>query len=413
MTTNCHESRVDLFFELIQVALGSRECLSRNPTDEDWQKLYDMCQMQAVAGVVFAALDGLSKFGQKPPLDILIDWIGLSEDIKQQNREVNRNTVKLCEELEKDGFLCCILKGQGNVMMYPDSLTRTPGDIDVWSLTPNPSPKGEGNDVRHLVEYVRKKNPEGNACYHHIDYGVYHGTEVEVHYRPSFMFNPVHNRRLQKWFSEMADGGCLMVDLPEGAGLIRVPNRKFNIIFQLSHVYNHLLHEGIGLKQVMDYYYLLKSNTNNSDNTDISRILETYGTSDQGRARELENQSIIGPVKWGLTESTKITEKTLRYLGMEKIAGAMMWVLSEKLGLEEEYLIAPKDEKRGKVLLKEIMRGGNLGLYDAENLKANSRIKKGIQRFRRDLRMMRYFPSESLWEPIFRTYHFFWRMKYN
>ena len=193
----------------------------------------------------------------------------------------------------------------------------------------------------------------------------------------------------------------MMVDLPEGAGLIRVPNREFNIIFQLSHVYNHLLHEGIGLKQVMDYYYLLKSNTNNSDNTDISRI------------RELENQSIIGPVKWGLTESTEITEKTLRYLGMEKIAGAMMWVLSEKLGLEEEYLIAPKDEKRGKVLLEEIMRGGNLGQYDAENLKANSRIKKGIQRCRRDLRMMRYFPSESLWEPIFRTYHFFWRMRYN
>ena len=122
----------------------------------------------------------------------------------------------------------------------------------------------------------------------------------------------------------------------------------------------------------VDYYYLLKSNTNRTNDTNI--------------------------------------QDTLRNLGLEKIAGAMMWVLNEILGLDEKYLIAPKDEKRGKVLLAEIMKGGNFGHCDVENQKATTAVKKNILRIKRDLRMMRYYPSECLWEPVFRVYHWIWRL---
>ena len=183
----------------------------------------------------------------------------------------------------------------------------------------------------------------------------------------------------------MADEGWLMAELPEDAGSIRIPNREFNIIFQLSHIYNHLLHEGIGLRQIIDYFYVLKSNTRSSS----ARLLP------KGRKNFTNDTNIIN---------------LLNYLGLTKIAGAMMWVLHEKLGLPENYLIAPMDERRGKVLLDEIMRGGNFGHYDAENQKANSAIKKNILRIKRDIRMMWYFPSECLWEPFFRLYHWGWRL---
>ena len=87
-----------------------------------------------------------------------------------------------------------------------------------------------------------------------------------------------------------------------------------------------------------------------------------------------------------------------------------MYVLNEVLGLEDKYLIAQKDEKRGKVLFAEIMKGGNFGFYNTDNQKANSAIQKNLQRIKRDIRMMRFFPSECLWEPVFRIYHFFWRL---
>ncbi len=105
--------------------------------------------------------------------------------------------------------------------------------------------------------------------------------------------------------------------------------------------------------------------------------------------------------------------KTLRYLGLEKIGGAMMWLQHEILGLDKKYLIVPMNEKLGKVLLNEILTGGNFGMYDEDNIKADNQLKKNWQRIRRDIRMMRYFPSECLWEPVFRLYHFFWRLRYS
>ena len=357
-----------LFYELIQVNLCVRQKLSHTPSAKEWAELSALSQKQAVAGVTFLALEKLSKEGQKPPLPILYEWIALSEQIKQQNEWVNRNAVGLCKILNDDGFECCILKGQGNNLMYPNPWARMPGDIDVWLR----NGKSKKKEVRDIIEYVKRRNPKGIACYHHIDYGLFNGTEVEVHYRPSFMFNPTHNSRLQKWFcahaSEQFQNKAV---LPGDAGEVCVPTACFNVIFQLSHMYNHLLHEGLGFRQILDYYYVLKSNTNRMDNANICN--------------------------------------TLRYLRLEKIAGAMMWVLHEKLGLPEEYLIAPMDERRGRVLLGEIIKGGNFGHYDEDNVKANSRFKKNIQRVKRDIRMMRYFPSECLWEPVFRVYHYFWR----
>ena len=365
---------MEVFFELLQVALGTREKLSRVPSAAEWGRLFEEVDRQAVAGIVFPVIEELSRSGQKPPLDILYEWIGLTEQIKQQNKIVNRNAVEICKKLEKDGFKTCILKGQGNAMMYPDPLLRNPGDIDVWVRPKLRIENGELK-IKDNIRYVKERNPEGKACYHHVEYGEFNGVEVEVHYRPSYMSNPLHNRRLQRFFVTQISQ---IVELPEGVGSICVPTQELNVVFQLSHVYRHLLREGVGLRQVMDYYFLLKSGNNNQ-----------------------------------LREENDELRDSLRSLGLEKIAGAMMWVLHEVLGLEEKYLIAPTDEKRGKVLLAEIMKGGNFGFYDAENQRADSRLKKNIQRLKRDARLLRYFPSECLWEPVFRTYHYFWRMKYN
>lgn len=365
------------YLEFIRYSLNLKDELPKDVAKIDWEGFFQFAEEQGILGVVFVGIQQLGEHGVKPPFEVLMQWIASSTQIERQNKAVNNAAVALFEELKNDGFWGCILKGQGNNLMYPNVYSRTPGDIDVWLLQKS---DGRGlmadgirmkEDVRGIIKYVKERNPKGKVCYHHIDYGTYEGVEVEVHYRPSFMFNPVHNSRLQRWFRKMADGGCLMAELPENAGSIRIPTREFNIIFQLSHIYNHLLHEGIGLRQIIDYYYVLKSNTNRTNNTNSIDLLH--------------------------------------YLGLTKIAGALMWVLHEKLGLEEEYLVAPKDEKRGKVLLNEILRGGNFGHYDTANRQATTPFKKNIQRLKRDFRMVCYFPSECLWEPAFRVYHYFWR----
>ena len=343
----------------------------------EWPVLFTMAKKQAIAGVLFHGLERYTmpdtesqkddvRGKMEVPREVVLQWFALSEQVKQRNRVMNQRCVDVTRMFEKDGYSCCVLKGQGNALMYPDSYTRMSGDIDVWLM-----PKSEGKRQKSdVIEYVKKNHPEGRAEYHHIDYGDFNGVEVEVHYRPSFLNNLIYNHRLQQWFL-----GCTeSTELPDGVGEICVPTPAFNKVYQLVHMYNHLIHEGIGLRQMMDYYYLLRQ------------------AKDDVRCKKED------------------VRETLRRLGLWTFAGAVMYVMREVFHLEEQYMIAPVDEKRGLFLLEEMMLGGNFGRYDQRVSHQGNRLKQNLQRLRRDVRLMRYFPSECLWEPVFRVYHFCWRM---
>ena len=123
---------MELFYELVQIALGQREKLSRKPSDTEWDELFTLSQKQAVTGVTLIALDKLSQQGQKPPVNMLLEWIGQSEQIKSQNLLLNKRCGEITKLFSDAGFRTCILKGQGNALMYPDQLSRNSGDIDLW-----------------------------------------------------------------------------------------------------------------------------------------------------------------------------------------------------------------------------------------------------------------------------------------
>lgn len=114
-----------MFFELLKVALEHRKMLSHEPSAEEWGYMFVVAQRQAIAGVLFGALEELSNNGQKPPTDILFEWIGLSEQIKAANKKMNRQCVELTKRFHDIGWRSCILKGQGNAMRYPNPLLRT------------------------------------------------------------------------------------------------------------------------------------------------------------------------------------------------------------------------------------------------------------------------------------------------
>ena len=109
-----------------------------------------------------------------------------------------------------------------------------------------------------------------------------------------------------------------------------------------------------------------------------------------------------------------VVQRELKYLGLWKFAGAVMYVLHEVLGLAEEKMIAPMDEKRGTLLLAEILDGGNFGRHFTKyaGFTHQSMGKKYFLKIWRNMHFVRYYPAEALSEPIFRTWHFFWRLKH-
>ncbi len=307
-----------LFFDLLQVALGEKEYLRYTPSDEEWKSLFIISQKQAVSGFIFDALDRLRQKEQKVTKELLFEWLGLSEQIKRQNILLNRRIIELVERFRKDGFDSCILKGQGTAQLYPNPLSRTPGDIDIWL----------NGDKETIIRYVRKQFPKAKDNGIHLDFPVYKDVEVEVHYKPQYMACKRYDRRLELFFIEEAPLQFEnRINLIEADGEIAYPQPLFNMVQQLAHLLGHFYGGGIGFRHLIDLYYTLKCIGN--DNRDYRAYLD--------------------------------------YFGLKSFAEGVMWVEHEILGLHEEYLIVEPSEKKGKLVLREIIRGGNFGRFDNRN----------------------------------------------
>ena len=360
------------FFTFLRYCLGYKGNISRVVASMNWQMLYSFASKQALQGLCF---EGIERLGEEYPeelkrnpigRELLMTWMGVAQQIRRQNRKVNLVASKLFSMLREDGLRCCILKGQGNALMYPNAYSRNPGDIDVWVNASR----------EQITEYAKKHFELGDDIrYQHIETSV-DGVPVELHFFPCTMNNPIYNARLQKWFKRNADLQCSnVVSLPDGIGEIAIPTMAFNVIYQLTHLYHHFFDEGIGMRQIIDYYYVV-------NNDELLVIRDTL-------------------------------QRELKHLGLWKFAGAVMYVLHEALGLSEKKMIAPMDEKRGKLLLAEILNGGNFGQHFTKygGFTHQSMGKKYFLKIWRNMHFVRYYPTEALCEPFFRTWHFFWRMK--
>lgn len=260
-----------LEFEFIQVAMGLRERLLAVPSVHEWQVLFEFCKRQSLLGVGFAAVDRLHKVGVECPSAIRMKWYGYALQIERMNEKLNMQCGEITKRYEHDGLRCCILKGQGNLLNYPESLRmrRTPGDIDLWCITPpsglsmpNASLRDYTNyhGINAVMEYVRMQyrlkgtDVHPKACYHHIEAPDIDGTEVEVHYRPAFLRSPSRNWRMQRWFEHHADE-CMKNKTHLGFSMM---TSSVNVVYQMCHLYTHIFEGGIGLRQLMDYYFALK-----------------------------------------------------------------------------------------------------------------------------------------------------------
>ena len=418
MTMLSQQQRI--FFEFLRFCIGTVQEVPSSLKGADWRVLYAMARKQCLVGVLF---DGIKRLPADVGMDkgLLFQWMAQNQTLRKANARLDKAAVEVAEWFGRKGFRTCVLKGQGNALLYPPGMERTPGDIDLWV---------DGGDKR-VISFVRSISPDEKVCYHHIGFPEYNGVEVEVHFRPSFLFCFRHNRRLQGYYERVMDGQFAHKVKLGGQGEVAVPKAEFNLIFQLTHIFTHLMNEGIGLRQLLDYFFLLK-NTDFSGNTDGGAFLSNTDSTDNtdrigGNAESggslvntdfTDNTDRIGGNVDGdgFLLNTDLTDRgllqdELRRLGLWEFAGAVMYIMKEVFGLEDNRLIVPPDVKRGRLVLKEVLEAGNFGQYDKRNWFGHSALGHNLQRLYRDLRLVRFFPAEALSEPFFRIWHFFWRKR--
>ena len=442
-----------IFFDFLRFCIGSAKEMPDSLKEADWKELYAIAQKQALLGVLFHGIRQLPK-QLAPEQKLLMQWMVMAEQIRKQNIRLFQDSVKICQNFENEGFANCILKGQGNALLYPDPYMRTPGDIDIYL----------SGGRRKIMKYVDRVCPNQVMRYHHVDFPVMK-TAIEVHFTPSYMFCPIHNRRMQKWFQEVMGEQCNhRVSLPDGYGEIHVPTASFNVIYILSHLYRHIFTEGIGLRQLLDYYYVVcdfckvyqissnhlsnfsnhpvplskegstfspsPSSSGSGDVTAPSRCSEPLRSKDGGPSKvspdcagwdRLDGSGDTtsacsldaGSSSFSACSSVAldVVQRELKHLGLWKFAQSVMFVMKEVFGLSEDRMIAPMDEKEGRFLLDEIMRGGNFGQYDDRmgSKVGESKIHRYFRMNLRNLRFVKHYPAEAVCEPVFRTWFAGWK----
>lgn len=355
-----------LFFELLQIALGNRERLSTAPSAKDWAEIYAESERQAITGILLHGIDQLFS-EQRPPQTLLLQWIGVGQMIEQRNRLMDSRCYELFEKLSSQGWRGSILKGQGIALLYNDELRklRQSGDIDVYV---------DCGLEKSLVfaKSVGQQNIDWD--YKHLHLNIWNDTEVEMHYRVEVLLNLRKNKRLQKWFKE--NEKQIFSDLNG----LTTPSTEFNVFYILLHIYRHFLYEGVGFRQIIDYYFVLK----------------------QLKVESLE-----------FRDSSMLKESlaAVREFGMEKFAKGLMWVMQEALGMPREWMPWEPDAKEGEYILKQVMSGGNFGHHDKRLNHGGGKLNAVIAIMTHNYHLLTHYPSDVIWAPVWIVWHKLWKIK--
>ena len=350
-----------LFFELIQIALCTRNSLSKMPSVQEWNNVYSFAQKQSLVGIVFCGVNRHTDQEQisNLPTSLKMQWIASVVQIQQKNKTIELRCKELAESIDKDGYKCCLLKGLAFANLYPYPLNqyRQSGDIDMWMLA----------EPKVAIEWARRTGKMHYYDYHHADISIFPETEVELHYRPSISRNLIRNKRLQKWFK---GEGKNHIVFNETLGC-RVPDDVFSVILALSHNFWHLLYEGVGLRQMMDLYFILQN------------------------VKE-EDRKTIGVL--------------ISHFRLEHFAAASAWVLwhlfdNEKMDsifFNESTPLPTPNERAGRFLLEEIMQAGKFGHYAArlKQLNKGNKLQLMFQWAKHTFRLIKYYPADVLWTPV-------------
>ena len=286
---------------------------------------------------------------------VLLQWIGNAQLVEQTSIKMEDAANAVVSYFHENGFACHILKGNAVARYYPQPLRRSSGDIDVWL----------DGGRKKIYEFARAFDKDGmlyGVNYHHIHFHLLEGVHIEVHIWPSFLSSPLRNNRLHQF--------C---NLHKPTMEASMPSLAFDRVFILLHCYRHMCGDGVGFRQVMDYFYVLR----------------------QGFTEEEQ----VEAVKW------------IKKLGMGRFARGLMWVLQNVFGLEKQNLLMETDVKEGLFILNEIMLTGNMGHSDSRSWGSKeTALSRFFLNLKRDFYLANHYPHEAIWQPFFSLWLYVWRL---
>lgn len=340
---------MSLFDELLKVSLGTRDQLSRVPASNEWNALLNEARHQSVAAFMSCGVERLPA-EQRPAESLYQHWLESRHNTAAGYRHHCRRAKEMSGRFLDAGFKCCVLKGVGVSQFYPDPSLRKSGDVDLWV----------SGSRQEVMEWMRSEGQAKHILWHKVHFSLPPDLHSDVNFHPTWLYNPCHNRRLQRFFDRnMAS----QMEIDKSLGFA-YPSARFDAVYALAHTFRHFVADGSGLRHVVDYYFILKALN---------------------------------------ADERKAVMKQIRRIGLARFAGAMMWVMKEACGAPDEMLLCKPNKREGKFYMEEIDKAGR-----RSSGHASGRRRKSKSRARARMMSWHYL-SEVIWMRPRKTWHKWWR----
>lgn len=348
-----------LLKELLLISIGKRDSFSVDIDAADLVSLYEDAKKQALVGMLFVGIERVFRKRKCSEAEkkIVFQWLTTYKALELLNKMQNEQIEQLSLYLQRQNIRNTLLKGQGYAMLYPEPMKRQCGDIDLWV--------DASRDV--ILSICESKWGIDHVDYKNLVLANFRKAHVEIHFIPSLFYSPIVNRRFKKWYKENL-GAQFQI---KSTNSFPTPTLDFNLVYCCVHIYRHIFDEGIGLRQLTDYYYLL------------------------------QHSSI---------EQRKLAYKVLCDFKMKTFVGAIMYVLKYFFEIDDYLLLCEINKKQGTKLLQDIMCGGNFGQNNAKNKHGmENLIIRAIRNIHHNSANLFDYPSEVLWSPFWKIWHWCWR----
>lgn len=317
--TTVYSPMKSVFYQILRNALWQKGEIPQSINPEVFAEIWQMAKEQSVSGLVAEAMVRNNvKTNPQITMKLLIN----------QKKHLNLYAVmqktlwNLTDVLNEINAEYVVFKGQLLAMLYPIPALRTAGDIDFYV------PEKDFDLVFKRLSDKLKVKKAGLETEKHLNFYL-NGVDCEMHHRLETFGCSSH----QRYFDNLIDVNVKCAQsIKVGDSTVKILSVENNILLVFKHLFNHLMVEGVGLRQVCDLALLLDG---------------MYG--------KYNPESLM---------------TNMKKIGYHRAFRAMCALLVDELGLDANKCpcrITAYDRWWAKRLLNEIEKRGNFGKYNRKH----------------------------------------------
>lgn len=273
------------FFELLRAGLWEKEARLSQYNGIDYDAVMQLAEEQAVMGLVTAGLEHVSDV--KVPQEILLQFIGQTLQIEQQNQGMNKFICMMMGKLKAAGVEGVLIKGQGVAQCYERPLWRCSGDVDLL-LNDDNYEKGKA-----YLKGISETEPEEYSFNKEYITSV-SGWCLELHGSLRCGLSAALNRGVDDIQREICDNHHVRFWNADGKN-VPLPRENEDVLVIFTHYIKHFYKGGLGIRQICDWCRLIWTYREIIDSVLLEKRLKAMGL---------------------LCEWKAFTAYVIRYLGM-------------------------------------------------------------------------------------------------